>query len=41
LQVYPELQAISDSLFIPKIYGFKILNKRGSKYFKEEYKSLI
>jgi casein kinase II subunit beta len=37
LQVHPELQVHSDSVFIPRIYGFKIQGKRGSKYFKEEY----
>lgn len=36
LQVYPELANQADSVFIPRIYGFKIQGRRGSKYNKQE-----
>ena len=36
LQTFPELKPkVGPTSFVPKIYGFKLYQKKGSKYYKE------
>ena len=36
VQAYPDLVATKENMknYIPKLFGFKIYKKRGSKYYK-------
>lgn len=42
IQVYPELipKAV-ESQYVPKVYGFKVYGRKGSKYEKKEEKKEI